>query len=526
VQPIQPAKQNGVGSQTIAAVSPILTTSKTQSTDEQSSTTIKALPKVSAPIVITTTVPAVQSVQKNQLPVYKNREEAVKAFKELLSDAGVNVTWDWPTAMKKIVNDKRYKALNKVQEKQAVFHEYVEEKKKQEREEVAERKKTQRENFVALLSEVSDLTSRSHYRQVVSRIQHDPRYLAVESEEDRLDYYDSFMDELVQKEKELRRVKQSEYKSQLKELLLKRADLGEITSKSSSRIMDQLFPDEESYRGLNSAIRIEVWDEVLNILARKEDEQRAIDRENRKKKEKELRAQFREVLVKLHQEQKINVLSRWKEIKPLIQDDESYKKVTTRAQDIFEDYLDELEGIYASNKKTMRQILKDLNYAITVNTSFEEFYTAVSSDDRFKTLDPGNVKILFEDSQDKAKQRERRRKKHSGRFLQLLKDIGVVRVDSIWVQVKPLIQDKRAFAKVKTEEDRISLFNEYVQSLTAPLQPQQQLLQQPQQEQVTEPTATTSEVTSGNKREREDDSTADQPDTKKQKTDSEVPDLN
>ncbi|EDO30813.1 predicted protein, partial [Nematostella vectensis] len=56
--------------------------------------------------------------------IYATKDEAKQAFKELLKEKEVSPAASWDTAMRLIVNDPRYGALKKMNEKKQAFNEY------------------------------------------------------------------------------------------------------------------------------------------------------------------------------------------------------------------------------------------------------------------------------------------------------------------------------------------------------------------------------------------------------------------
>jgi hypothetical protein len=445
--------------------------SVTSSPVKKDNESVKEVPSASEPQIIETTSPRnVAPVQKLNEPEYKTKEEAVNVFKQLLEDAGVGIHWDWSTAMKKIINDRRYRALKKVSEKQAVFNQYIEEKKGREREELQGLRKKQREEFIQMLSElVPDINSRTPYRFILPKIQNDERFLTVRSEQDRLDFFDEYQYELGKKERKKQEQKRKEHMGKLKTLLLEKMEEGVITYKTSPRKMEELFQNEEWFQELSKSDCLAVWDDIMPILKRKEDERRESERQNRKKKEEEVKETFRNLLNKLRKEdRKLNVLSHWKEIKPLIKSEPVFNEIleynTINPRRLFETYLDYLELEYKADKKVIRSILKDLNFSITPETEFDQFYQAVSKDERLKTLDPDNVKILFEEMIHRAKKKEKKKEKYAKRFYDMLYNLGVT-TDSTFDQIQSRAKEEKIWRKMKSDDMREELFNEYVRRL-------------------------------------------------------------
>lgn len=209
-----------------------------------------------------------------------------------MTDYNVQVDWDWPTTMKKIINDERYKALKSVQERRDVFNEYIEEKKIKDREERAAKLKKMKEEFTALLSECKEITFKSTYRKILPLIENDPRFKAIESEDLRMDLFDEYLYELEKKERKASESLRKESMDNFRKLLEKKAEEGEINYKSVWRKVYEKLKGNPAFEKVDKVDRMVVWDNFIRDLQRQEEEQRAKDRIKKKKQEKKNRAAF------------------------------------------------------------------------------------------------------------------------------------------------------------------------------------------------------------------------------------------
>lgn len=65
--------------------------------------------------------------------VYKDKKEALEAFKDLLRDKDVPGNASWEQALKLIINDPRYGTLKKLNEKKQAFNAYKTQRLKEDR---------------------------------------------------------------------------------------------------------------------------------------------------------------------------------------------------------------------------------------------------------------------------------------------------------------------------------------------------------------------------------------------------------
>lgn len=63
--------------------------------------------------------------------------------------------------------------------------------------------------------------------------------------------------------------------------------------------------------------------------------------------------------------------------------------------DLFKFYVEDLKARFHDEKKVIKEILKEKEFAVSPSTTFEDFATVVCEDKRSATLDAGNVKLTF-----------------------------------------------------------------------------------------------------------------------------------
>lgn len=63
--------------------------------------------------------------------------------------------------------------------------------------------------------------------------------------------------------------------------------------------------------------------------------------------------------------------------------------------DLFKFYVEDLKARFHDEKKIIKEILKEKQFDVKVDTTFEKFATVVCEDKRSATLDAGNVKLTY-----------------------------------------------------------------------------------------------------------------------------------
>lgn len=158
---------------------------------------------------------------------------------------------------------------------------------------------------------------------------------------------------------------------------------------------------------------------------------------------------------------------------------------------MFQIYVEDLKARFHGEKKIIKDILREKQFDVKVNTTFEDFATIVCEDKKSAQLDAGNVKLtynsllekvsstyfcnpeihclgfsntfLFYAFQAEAKEKERLKeenrkfKKLESAFKNMLKDLNVDH-NLDYDQIKPLVEQEAEFLAVPTEADRVQIY--------------------------------------------------------------------
>ncbi|RMX55127.1 hypothetical protein pdam_00007445 [Pocillopora damicornis] len=328
-----------------------------------------------------------------------------------------NSTWD--NAMRMIVNDPRYGALKKMNEKKQAFNEYKTKRANEEKEEQRQKAKQAREDLRSFLEKHPKMHSSVRWRRAGELFDGEPMWEAVH-ERDRKDVFEDVVFFLTKKEKE----------------------------------------EEKEQRAHNRKLMLTVYNSMPGIT---------------------YRTTWAEVLLdELHKRGKLHSMSLWIDLYPTISADVRFTNMLgqpgSTPLDLFKFYVEDLKARFSEEKKIIKEILKDLDFTVDINTGFSEFNDLVKRDLRSDTLDPGNIKMSFNHLIEKAEAREKERMKKEEReqrrressFKQLLKSCTpVIEANSTWDKVRERLEEDPAFAAVTVESERIRLFNEHVGSLEA-----------------------------------------------------------
>ena len=185
---------------------------------------------------------------------------------------------------------------------------------------------------------------------------------------------------------------------------------------------------------------------------------------------------FLVLLDELHEQGKLNSMSLWMDLYPIISQDVRFTNMLgqpgSTPLDLFKFYVEDLKARFHDEKKVVKEILRDKGFSVDLGTSFEDLAYVISEDKRAIGLDSGNIKLTFNSLIEKAEAREKERLKDEARklrkiessFRSLLKS-GPVEIDetSKWDEVKDKLEKDQAFQAITLESERIRLFKEYQQ---------------------------------------------------------------
>lgn len=108
-----------------------------------------------------------KKVQNEPRVVFKDKKEAMEAFKDLLRERNVPSTANWESALKLINKDPRWEYLCKLTEKKQVFNAYKIQRQKEEKEEQRLKAKKNKEDLEEFLMNNDRITSTMKYFRYV-----------------------------------------------------------------------------------------------------------------------------------------------------------------------------------------------------------------------------------------------------------------------------------------------------------------------------------------------------------------------
>lgn len=395
---------------------------------------------------------------------FKDKKEAIEAFKDLLRVKNVPSNANWDQCMKIIGKDPLYAAFKGLNERKQAFNAYKTQKLKDEREESRLRAKKAKEDLEKFLMNNDKITSNTKYYKCDELFLGQKVWTSV-PEQDRRDIYEDCVFNLAKREKEEFRLLKRRNMRVLGELLEAMDNVTYQTTWSEAQVMlleNASFKNDVNLLGMDKEDALIVFEDYIRGLEREEDEEKEREKKRIKRQQRKNRDAFLALLDTLHEEGKLTSMSLWVELYPIISADLRFSAMLgqngSTPLDLFKFYVENLKARFHDEKKIIKEILKEKDFIVEAQTSFEDFATIVCEDKRSATLDAGNVKLTYNSLLEKAEVIEKERlKEESKRIRKIENELKQVWVDAnlsamdSWETAKKLIEDTDAAVAYEKE---------------------------------------------------------------------------
>lgn len=415
--------------------------------------------------------PVEEKVPDDEPFVYANKLEAKNAFKSLLESANVQSDWTWEQAMREIINDKRYGALKTLGERKQAFNEYLGQRKKLEAEERRMRQKKAREEFAKMLEESKELTSSMRWSKAQSLFENDERFKAVERARDREDIFENYVVDLERKERENaaeeKRRNIAEYRK-----FLESCDF--IKANSQWRKVQDRLEDDERCSRLEKIDRLLVFQDYIHDLEKEEEEKKKLQKEQLRRAERKNRDAFRQLMEEHVADGILTAKTYWRDYCLKVKDLPQYLAVASNTsgstpKDLFEDVTDELEKQYHEDKTLIKDAMKSGKITMVSTWTVEDFRNAISDDGGSLPISDINLKLVYEELLERAKEKEEKEAKKRQRladdFTKLLHTFKEITAASNWEDSRPLFEESQEYRSIAEESLSREIFEEYIAHL-------------------------------------------------------------
>ena len=417
-----------------------------------------------------------------ELPPEQPAKDLKEVFNDLLREKNVSSNASWEYALKLIGNDSRFEFFRHHKERKQWFNDYKIQKAKDEKEEQRAKVKRARENLEKLLQSSEKVNPNTRYRQAMEYFAHHEAWKAVPDAE-RREIFREVIEELTIRVREEQKAARKRNMKVLAEILDAMTSVTYRTKweEAQELLLDNpVFASDAGLLGMDKEDALVVFEDHIRALEKEEEEERRREKVRVYRTQRKNREAFIALLDQLHKQGKLTSISKWCNLYPEISTDSRYTAMLSQPLsgatplDLFKFYVEDLKNRYEDDKEIIREILKKQNFEVKPDTTYEAFVEVLSQDDRTEKVDAGNVKVIFEKYLSKVQEREKeklreenkRKKKVENAFMNLLHSLEPqLDENSDWDAVKKAIVDDEAYNAIPTEEERISLFKIYIQTV-------------------------------------------------------------
>ncbi|XP_013187253.1 pre-mRNA-processing factor 40 homolog A [Amyelois transitella] len=406
---------------------------------------------------------------------YKDKKEAIEAFKELLKDRNVPSNATWEQCVKIISKDPRYATFKKLNEKKQAFNAYKTQKLKDEREEQRLKTKKNRENLEEFLLSCDRVTSITKYYKCEEMFSNLEIWRCV-PESDRRDIFEDCIFTITKREKEEAKALKKRNMKMLAQVLENMSEITYSSTWSEAQVLlleNSAFKNDVSLLGMDKEDALIVFEQHIKNLETEYLQEREQIKKKNKRLQRKNRDNFLALLDSLHEEGKLTSMSLWVELYPVISADTRFSAMLGQSGstplDLFKFYVENLKARFHDEKKVIKEILREKEFEVRPDTTFEEFATVVCEDSKSASLDAGNVKLTYNSllekaetkNKEKLKEESKAQKKVESAFKWALSDANIDHQLS-WSEVKEKLDlTAPEFEAVPNEEDRIRIYKDF-----------------------------------------------------------------
>lgn len=332
---------------------------------------------------------------------FNTKDEAERAFFDMLRKYNVTPAWTWEQVMRTTITDPYFKALRSLGERKAAFEKYCEDVKRREREAKEKSLDRNRPAWRTALGRLSegDYGMKSWWswerasraiREAVPDV-----WVMSRHDEERETLWREYMDELARKEeKRQQEIRQGNIEKLA--ALLKKLDIDLDVKYNDARGMVRNSNEWQEDTQLQSIEPLDFLIVYEESVKRSEQEAEKIKHKAKVDSQRQIRKNreaYVNLLEELKQSGKIKAGTKWKEIYPVIRDDERFIEMLANPGstplELFWDAVDDLDYKIEEDSRIIENALHERtggSFKITPETTFEDFDSKVQDHPRVKHI--------------------------------------------------------------------------------------------------------------------------------------------
>ena len=428
---------------------------------------------------------------KERAAVLKQKKDE---YRELMREAGIGQKSSFTEFSTKYARDERFRAVDKMKERESLFNDYQSDLRKQEKEEKYAEKEKLKKNYLALLKEQTHLHRHSSWSETRELIETDPRYMAVESSGRREDYFRDYCKYLNDKasngehrssHKDKERDNNKEKSKHVEEK--SKADVGESNEErdeldeEKTQTEDEIRREKEKQERVEASLR-ERNKQVKEQLSKYQNER---EKERDQLKRDETIECFKALLIDIVKPNLTAAVTAdssksasaelgWKEAKKVLKKDTrwSYCKVLDKEkkEQLFEEHMMK----FRAKKRDLFYQLLDETSGVGLNSAWKEVKKLVKADSRYEKLQQSDSIKLEKEFENYISEKYQKAKSEFGELLMQTKLINYKSFSLIkenaqqqhLKEIEDILSNDKAYIVLEcAAEERKKMLLEYIERL-------------------------------------------------------------
>lgn len=398
---------------------------------------------------------------KTEEPEFNSAEQAEEAFFKTLKRHNVRPDTEWQDAVRLVVRERDFRAIKDPADRRKAFDKYCRDVREQEKGKEKERRERLRVDFRKMLSTHEEIKHYTRWKTARPLIEREHVFKSAGDEDERRRMFDEYIVELrkqhVEDEASRRTHAMKELNTMLKALVV---DPDTRWTDAEDTIMNsERFVSEDTFQGLHKIDVFFAFESHMKGLERVANEITQKEKSSRRRKERQARDGFKQMLHEKVQEGKIRAGSKWQDVHPLIVDDERYQAYMGQPGsdpiELFWDLVEEEERRLRSKRNEAMDVMEEKRWEMVPNTSLDEFKDVMRSHPRTAIFSEDELSMVFTKIMDKVKERIEKSKHKAERDQRdIVENIRSamrkleppIRLDDTFEDVATMLEGQRDFA--------------------------------------------------------------------------------
>lgn len=423
---------------------------------------------------------AMYALSDAAIPVFKTTEQAEDAFHKMLRKVGVQPDWSWDQTIRAAIKDPVWRALPDTVARKAAYEQYLIDVKKATIGKQKDRIEKLRRDFDQMLRHHDEIKSYSLWKNVKGNLEGEVAYKAAIDDEEREALFDTYVEQLAEREIQESKQKRKSAMDTFTELLKSlQIDLGSRWDDAQKAFSEnETFKNNQKLRNLQKVDTLLAYEDYIRDLERDRSAIAKKEKAVKLREERKNREAFARLLLQMRSDGTIDAGVRWKDVYPSMKEDSAYLAILgqpgSSPLDLFWDQVDELDQELRNRKSMVLDVLDAKREAVYVDTEFASFVAVMQSDNRTSHMSEKTMRIIFKQLMDKALRKVEEEKKVEDRRIRRKQDdlrsamkkldppIGV---SDTYEAVRARISMLAEYTALENEESRIVAFTKYIKRL-------------------------------------------------------------